>query len=368
MKKIRVVTFHGSHNHGSMLQTYALQTFIKGLSNQIDYKVINYRTSNQKKFYNIYKPSSSLKNIIKNILAFKYESKLKNKYEKYENFLRTYIFLTEEYGEMEDLSKVKIDYLISGSDQLWNVRAKDFDWVYLGEFASEIKKLSYAASLGPLLINWEEYNKSKYETLLNQYQAISVREENSKKMLAETFNHTPEIHIDPTLLISADEWRKLTKGIEVAENEEYIFFYYLETTKEILRMVRKISKQTGLKVVIAKYCGKVDYINSFIKKYDTGPKEFLSLIDNAKFVISSSFHGTVFSIIFNKPFLAVNGMNDNRISNLLTLLQLENKEVNLDNYVDRVNTVYDIDFKYANKQIEIERGRSRKYLERELEL
>ena len=174
MAKIGTVTFHGAQNFGSVLQTYALQEFVAGLYKEAgqtcNYNVINYRTEFQKSFYSIYKSVKNPKNIVKNAVAFRYNSALKIKNQKFEEFLNNYINLTDEISESEDLERFgsDFDYYISGSDQIWNVRAADFESAYYLDFVKNGKKISYAASFGPLKIDWNLYGKEKYSLLLSE--------------------------------------------------------------------------------------------------------------------------------------------------------------------------------------------------------
>ena len=120
-----------------------------------------------------------------------------------------------------------------------------------------------------------------------------------------------------------DEWRRIQSDYNY-RNGEYILFYCLEPDQNQLRIADQFSKKLKLPVVITGYRNKKDYFNHFVKCYDAGPLDFLSLMDHAAFVVTASFHGTAFSIIYNKPFCAINGLNDNRISNLLKIVGLEN--------------------------------------------
>ena len=121
-----------------------------------------------------------------------------------------------------------------------------------------------------------------------------------------------------------------------------------------------------MKVVVSNFTNQYDVISSYKKKFDAGPKEFLNLIYNAKFVLVTSFHGTVFSILFKKPFFAINGENDNRISTLLNLSNLESRTVNFSNVSEKIKTAFDIDYDVAMQGIEKERERSIKYLKNAL--
>ena len=364
--KIAVLTFHAAHNFGSVLQTYALQEKVKNLflsiNKPIEYDVINFRTKYQKNMYNVFLKNNGLKPIIKNVLRIPYTLKYKTKHRKFEDFIKDDLHTTHEISNDEELTTLekKYDCIICGSDQIWNIRAGDFSWNYLLP-NYDGKKVSYAASLGPMDIDWSKYDSAKYQSLVQKFDMISVREQKSSDNLMALKQLNCQINVDPTLLLSADEWRKISSNKNY-KNGEYILLYCLEPTKTQLKMVHKISKELGLPVVATKYNNKNDYFNSFIKFYDCGPKDFLSLIDNAKYVITSSFHGTAFSIIFKKQFFVLDGMQDNRISNLLKITNLQDRSISSETITFDADEFGEIDYKYAEMQIEKEVKRSEEYL------
>lgn len=364
--KIATITFHGSHNFGSMLQTYALQEFINEIIKKngelVEYSVINFRTEYQRKFYSIYLPWNNPKNIIKNIVAFKHYNMLKHKYDKFEDFLKSYINLTEIVKNHEEISAFAeaFDCYISGSDQLWNVRASDFEDEYYLNFVKSGKKISYAASMGPLDIDWDKYGEQKYRELLNGYSNISVREMGTAEKVKFLTGKEPEVNVDPTFLLKKEDWQKIESNANYKDGK-YILLYCLEPSKEQLSMAKAISKQLGLPIVVTKYNNKNDMLNGFVKKYDSGPLDFLAYIDNAALVLSSSFHGTAFSMIYNKPFYVFNGMSDSRISSILKIAGIEDRSIESIDDIDRIN-LEPVNFDIVNQIIDKEREKSKAYL------
>ena len=323
--KIGTITFHGSHNYGSMLQAYALREYVKKLLNSFqipcDYQIINYRSETQTNIYQTPRPGN-LKNLVKWLMYLSYKKQLDTQYRKFEDFITDRLHPTEAFSHSDRLPEIAshFDVLIAGSDQIWNVRARDFDIAYLLPECPN-KKISYAASLGPLSINWKNYHPEKYSNLLKNFSSVSVREEKSYEMLREIL---PEKHVeilpDPTFLLDEHAWRKIQSDMNPGK---YILFYCLEPSKEHIRIAKLLSKKLGLPVVATKYRNKDDYFNPFIKQYDAGPCDFLSLIDHAAVVLTSSFHGTVFSLIYGKPFYVINAMEDGRIRDILKLFGAE---------------------------------------------
>lgn len=366
MTKIGTVTFHGAQNFGSVLQTYALQEFITGLYKEAEkdceYRVINYRTAFQKSFYSLYKSVKNPKNIIKNAVAFQHSSALKVKNQKFEDFLKTYINLTDEVSQPDELEKFSsaFDCYISGSDQIWNVRAADFESAYYLDFVKNGKKISYAASFGPLKIDWNLYNKDKFASLLSEYAAISVREKGSQERVKELLDKSCDIHVDPTFLLSKKQWQTIQSDANYHDGQ-YILLYCLEPSKEQLHMAEAISEKLNLPILVTRYNNKNDIINGFVKKYDAGPLDFLSYIDHAALVLSSSFHGTAFSMIYNKPFYVFGGMKDSRISSILRIAGIEDRSI--EEYDDIKNVeLSNLDFATVNDIINFEKQRSREYL------
>ena len=360
--KIGVLTFHGSYNYGSVLQAYALQTYIEKLASQTgircEYEILNYRPAEQKKLYA--KPQlSSVRNLVKRLMYEPYRGKLDEQGRKFETFIGQYLNITREFTDSEMLPSFteKYDVLLAGSDQIWNVRARDFTYGYLFEGCTS-HKVSYAASLGPLEIDWSQYDKERYVSDLKEFERISVREEKSREQLNKICpDLSCETHIDPTLLLDARDWRALSSGMNVNDGN-YILFYCLEPRAEHLKAAESLSQKTGLPVVATKYRGKADYFNHFMKLYDAGPCDFISLIDNAAIVLTSSFHGVAFSLLFQKPFYVLDGSIDGRIHDLLKLsgaldnnLKFPIKEISIKPVVVCPNQV-----------LEHERKRSKLYL------
>ena len=227
-------------------------------------------------------------------------------------------------NSLEELKQedFKYDYYISGSDQLWNLQAKDFDWANYLEFVKKGKKISYAASFGPKKQTWNEEEKNRAKKDLKEYNFLSVREEGSFNNVVELTGRIPEINIDPTMLLDKKEWEKIIEK-EAIIKEKYILLYDIHGKTETFKIAKKISRNLGIKVIIPKENVRAHLFYPFKKHYNNGPIEFLNLLNNAEIVLSSSFHGTVFSILLHKPFLAINGAKDFRISTLLKKMGLE---------------------------------------------
>ena len=258
MKKIGVVTFHSPYNYGSSFQAYALQETVKNICDQnCEYKIINLRTERQKYMYSIDRDNNLLSKITRNIIMRDYKKSYEIKNQKFEDFINNKLNVTKEYNSIEELEKENFDfdYYISGSDQLWNLRAYDFDWAYYLGFIKNGKKISYAASFGPKPIDFSEEEKEKIKKYINDYKCLSVREQGSYDNIYNLTGRKPEIHMDPTILLGKNDWENIIPK-EKMVNGEYILYYSLGQAKDDINLVKEISRKTNMPVVTTRYAGK----------------------------------------------------------------------------------------------------------------
>lgn len=150
--------------------------------------------------------------------------------------------------------------------------------------------------------------KKKIADALSSFDAISVREILAADNVKELIGINPSIVIDTTLLLPREHWLSLVNDVKRRIKGDYIFFYTLFADPQRMKIVKRVSKITGLPVVTSNFSNQYDVFNTFIKCYDAGPLDFLALIRDAKLVVVSSFHGAVFSTILNVTFFAIDGM------------------------------------------------------------
>lgn len=348
--KIGIMTFHDSHNCGSMLQAYALQQY---LSSQlgIESEIIDYSNESQRKMYSIvYKPVS-IKELIRNILNIFFLKPLMRHKNDYLEFSNKYFIKSEKkYTNKQDLANENFDYthLIAGSDQVWNTHAKDFDDCYMLSFANKENKIAYAVSLGATDLTLEPEVKT-YKTLINEFEFISVREQNAQTWVQSLYNKgNVDICVDPTLLLESKEWMPLVGKREV--KEKYIFWYAMTYKKDVLKIVKSISKKLNMPVYIIdakEWSRRGLFLHNIKLAHAGGPSSFLSLIYNAEIVLTSSFHGTIFSYMFKKKFWYINindkPTKDDRASFLLKQLGLTDRYVTKKE-IESMNLMEDISF------------------------
>ncbi len=368
MKKAGIITFHASHNYGSVLQTYALQTKINELG--FECEIINFRTNRQKDIYSLFTKRKGLRYILKNAAHMVFYRDLRKKHDRFENFIINNLNISlQKYENFEQIMQDPplYDFYISGSDQIWNPIPADFDWAYYLPFVRTGKRIAYAPSFGPIG-KIEDINIKRYVgDYIKNYDYISVREEHSKKIADSLANCNAKIVLDPTLLLNNMHWQTLTKD-STNLYPEYILFYTLFADREMIEIVSEISKKLQLPVIITNLTNQYDFFAPFKKQLNTGPNEFLSLIRKANLVCTSSFHGTIFSIIFKRPFLAIRGIRDKRISSLLKLTKLENRTIDLANAKEKINIAYEIDYSNALKSIKLEQQKSLLFLRNALRI
>jgi hypothetical protein len=276
--------------------------------------------------------------------------------------------ITEEKNITE--KELGFDYYISGSDQIWNTRAGDANNAYFLPEISREHKISYAPSFGPANPN-EQKNKLKIARYIKDYSAVSVREENGQKWVKELCGFTPQIVLDPTLLLEANDYRRIedpAHGLKIQKNK-YIFVYDipLKMSRQKIRYLRKVSKQYSLPVVVwnpIAWMASGGKASGFLCPTKQTPGTFLHLVKNANLVLSSSFHGVVFSIIYRKNFWAVKegsvqGKND-RLNTLFNSVCI--KERWLDISDAKANMLDKVDYLEYNSKICAQRDLSVQYL------
>lgn len=335
MNKIGIITFHASHNCGSFLQAYALQKFLK--NNNLDAEIIDFSNEGQRKLYDITYKNNSLKNFIKNIILFPRRRILKNTHKNYEKFIHKNLKLSKEkFLKLQEMKEYEFDYdiFICGSDQIWNVTIVDFDDAYFLPFISDKKKIAYAPSFGARKMSKYllENELEKYKRYLNEFSLITIRENNGKEWLKEMIKKDVPVVLDPTLLLSREDYKEIEDCYDQNIIGKYIFYYSPSYNPEINELVKKISRKYNLKVIAwnpkSYYLKFMNFTNFYLPKKQN-PGVYLSLIRDAELVITTSFHGTIFSTIYNKKFWVIkNGEmfgDDDRVKTLINELSIEDR-------------------------------------------
>lgn len=361
--KVSIITILDNTNFGTYLQALATCKVIEDLG--YDAEVIRYTRPFMKgwgQFMNMLQNRGIL-SVLRN--GWKIPRTLKLRNQDYA-FLSKYVRVTKEYVGFESIQKdlPPSDVYVVGSDQVWNsVYNKGIDKSFYLEYApKEKRRVSYASSIGMDFIPEEE--RSETINLLKKFSFITVREKAAKDLLAG-YGISSEVVLDPTLLLCANEWDAfITSSIHY--NEPYLLVYSVELKKQnklIDYYARKIAKKNNLKIYQVSYSGTASRLSCTDRYFGCAtPDIFLSLIKNASFVVASSFHGTAFSINFNKEFLSISANRFNsRVKHLLDLTKLGDRMVS-DNRYD-IQTMKRIDYDDINLRIDEARKRSISMLE-----
>lgn len=357
MKKIGIITIIDNNNYGNRLQNYALQNFLKNMNQEV-YTLRNDRWSN-----NRHSIMNQFKHIILKIKQFK--SVNKKRRERFFEFNEK-IFFSKEFIDIKNYTKYcnNYDYLIVGSDQVWNPNGngyRDFTEVQLLEGIENKKKISYAASFGVNKLSDEQKKYSKNKLLNFNY--ISVREYDGKKIIENLTNRTDvQVLVDPTMLLTAEEWDKVAKKPEQLKKDKYILNYFLgELSENRKKEIERIAKEND--------CEIINILDKSSPFYQTGPSEFLYLEKNAFLICTDSFHSSVFAILYNRPFIvferedSLEKMNS-RIDTLLKKFKLQDREFK--GTITQENLKHD--YREAYEILENEREKAMNFLKKALDI
>lgn len=374
MKTAALITKHGAYNYGAVFQSYATQYVIESLG--VNCEIIDYQTKRcieeNKLFTKSFTVSDILHNV-RNTFGAKTFLARKNNFCEYMN---RYYNLTDEMftvNNIATLSQEKYDYFVTGSDQTFNLNLAGESGVeeqkpYFWNFLNNKNKIAFASSIGEHIGKITDDQKEWLKEQFESYNSMAVREENLADYVEKLTNNRPEVIVDPTLLLNSSEWDKTAKPTKF-DDEDYILFYTVMSEPWVIEYVKKLSEKTGLKVLAPhpKNRFEMSAINFYRVDY-YGPGEFLSLVKNAKLVVATSFHGTAFSINYNRPFLSLVLGEGNRINSLLSLCGLQDRAVTESTKDREVTNLFDIDYSFANRQLELEKTKSINYLKRALEI
>ena len=325
--RVGILTYHNAINYGAVLQAYALQTVIKNIG--ICCNIIDYSCPAVERQYRRKKLSDHVcwKAYVMDILSGHRLERKKEEFEKFrKNNFSTSVKIENATAECFD----EYDAIIVGSDQVFNPLNTDGDSMYLLDFQCSAKKIAYAASIGnnELLELWEKKYNVDYKLLLRQFDEISFREKDASIFVSNLLGNEYETVLDPVLLAGAEVWQQF----QADADGEYVFVYNLGNIPLLVDCVKIMHKETGLKVYVVNKDIKGDFLlRGFENVSSLSPTDFLEMLSGAKYVITDSFHGTAFSILYHRNFSAIVNpykVNTNsRIINLLEELQLKEQIV-----------------------------------------
>lgn len=381
-KKVGIVSCYFKNNYGSMLQAYATKKILD--INNIPNETVNIDgnkdfSKGKKKYYlsqifNFNFIKSKL-GMIKMKLDIKLNKKLgrnvaiRNK--EYKEFRKEFNLSrsSNTYNDLTELAQERYTDVLLGSDQLWLPVNVVSDYYTLNWVPDDINKISFSTSFGVSSIP-SKYN-DLYKKFLKRINHLSVREDTGVKLINDIANLDAKLVCDPTILLTREEWEKVAVTKRIIK-EKYILCYFLGNNIKHRKFAESLKEKTGYKIVSLNHADEyVKYSDIFcdIAPYDIGPREWINLIKNAEYVCTDSFHGTVFSLIFNKMFfdfrrysLQSKSSTNSRLDSLLKIVGISNERILTGD--EDVNLMLEckIDFDLVNKNVSQYREESKKWL------
>lgn len=365
MKKIAIMTFHRPLNYGAALQ--AVATYIIFEKTNFKPLLIDYRhprIEKSRRVFDLDKKNSlyqNTKNIIKGILRFRTENNRKNRFD---SFVLENSLMSEACADDAQLVEAtkNCDLLLVGSDLVWNWDLdKDLNNAFFLTFYGKSDKLkcSYASSIGTNEIP-EEY-REKYKKYLQSFDYISVREKTAKNILEKISGKQIKVVLDPTLMVEEKEWEKLEKWVKVPE--KYVVCYILEFTPNVIEIIRKVEEYYQLPVI---YFTRDNVYGAYgVSMYKYGPAEFLFILHHAEFILTNSFHGTVFAMLYNRNFATIpHSTRGSRMRDLLMELQMSERLIRDEQgFNSLVKNGINVDYSNFEGNLERLRKESMEYIE-----
>jgi len=297
--KTGLVTFYHIHHYGALLQAAATQRAVEQLGSECE--IIDYFVNQNNALFR--KPTGLGSAAADAHTALHYKE-LNARYQRFERFSRDHLKISgHRFESLEELTQAELPYdlILSGSDQIWNPKIfpdGHFDPVFFGAF-SRRRKIAYAPSFGIPRI--PEEMEEELRGYLGDFSHLSVREQQGRQIVKGICGQEVPVVLDPTLLLDRSQWSEIANTPEEYPKEGYILCYCISKPGALSSYIHKLAEQTGLPVV--QLCGIRQKVHPKAKcVFDAGPAEFLALFQNASYVCTNSFHGTVFSVQFQKPF------------------------------------------------------------------
>ena len=373
--KVGILTILNVNNYGAELQCCALYRKLQQLG--YDAEVINYLFGihpehvfdGEKRTVPI-----PLKQLIKvkllpvvqNMFCMFHQKNKRLRNKRFDEFHAKYNHLTSTvYPSVKSLYEAKFNYdvLCIGSDQVWNyMKGYSLEPFFACFDKNNTKKITYASSIGLSSLSVEAEQVFKKE--LANFASISVREQQASEILEKLLNRKIDVVLDPTLILNKKEWLEVAK-YEMCPKEKYLLVYIvtIKPCDYVLTLARHIAKRRNLKIVRICRDAYPEHSGSDVEEILTaGPSDFVGLFSKAEFVVTNSFHGTVFSINFSKPFYSViksHHSTNSRLTSILKKLGLEDRIVPVGSQLPMIS---DIDFSDPSAKLEAERKLSIEYI------
>ncbi len=378
--KIGIVTFHSAHNYGAVLQAWSLQEYLRQQGHQVE--IVNLRLPVIDKLYCLVNKTD------KKVCKSEWINRMVNsayygvryvyrhlrpdagkveKYRKFEQFINRQLPVTKEFHTYEELCGAQLEYdaLIAGSDQIWNaVMMRNISPAYFLHFANEdALRISYAASIGTEEIP-AEY-KMLFRRYLRNFDFISVREKKAKSEVEELTDIPVELVADPTFLLERKDFDQLLKKPKTSGKYIYVHNVHLSRIDEALNsVVEEMSRRLNLPVI--HNWGKKVFSNE-VGHFTGGVDEFLGLVSSAEYIITNSFHCTVFAIIYQRNFITIpHYKHPDRMKNLLETLGISEHLIGSDKGIPKDLQQLSIDYRAVEEKKSAMGAHAKEFLKKAL--
>ena len=335
--KIGILTFHCAVNYGAVLQAYGLQESLKSLGHEV--YIIDYRPEYLKRPYRLFFTEvirghgilGNIRFLVRELLALPVRYKRRCAFNK---FIEKHLCLANLDFQSENND---FDCFVLGSDQIWNPQITGWDSTFWGDapFLKGKKIITYAASAGDASL-LADMDKMLIKGWLSNFSSLSVREKSLSQYLLEELQVENQLVVDPVLLAGAEVFKNTAPSNR--QYGSYLLFFSLQKNDEALNIAKKKAELLGLELM--EMYGMSESVRDKKILQSLSPDEFIGYFQNAEFVVSTSFHGTVFSILFHKPFICVgHNFGKSRFYSLLEMLQLQDR---------LIDASYQKDFNFNN--------------------
>lgn len=365
-----LITFHAAHHYGAQLQAFALMHAIKNCGSEC--VIVDYVRKDTIEGKSLLKKNVSIRSLISNLHTMLNYQALSKRRKRFDDFVEGRMSLTKsKYSSMIELinDTPECDTWVCGSDQIWNpliYKEQDFDPVFFASFTEKGRKISYAPSFG--ISKMPARYAASLRKYLKTFSALSVREKTGEDIINSVSGQTAVTVLDPTLLLDSKAWKEISFAPEFAK--PYILCYFISEPTGLSEYIKNSANKFGLKIV--SLCGARKTVQGTDKIIlDAGPEEFLGWFANAAMVFTDSFHGTIFSINFQKEFysftFASGGKEKvaSRLGNILNIFGLTERLISIGTnaeFWEGVDGLKPINWNEVSERLEIQRALSLDFL------
>lgn len=328
MKHVGLITIHNAYNYGAVLQATATQQVLESMNCRcsiIDYDCTPFLRDRKRLVV-----PAGISDLFKDARGLVHGRSLKRRADAFTRFMQAHYHLAKPYflDALQPQALDAYDLLVTGSDQTFCLHLKSQPETMRPYFLENVRvpKISYASSMGEKTDLLTDRERRWMGDRLKEYACLSVREEKSADLAEELTGRRPQVVLDPTLLLTREEWSRFACPADTG-GKPYILFFSVLSAPWVIRYVQEASRRTGMPVIAPHLKNRYELTANFRRMDDSGPDQFLSLVRNASLVLTTSFHGTAFALNFRVPFVSMIVGSGARISSLLNLTGLSVRAV-----------------------------------------